>query len=413
MNYCRNCGNQMEPDAHYCPRCGMPDYGSLYGKTPKKSVFERLVKGLSRLSGGDGKVRFRLGDLFGEVFRKHPKEEADEILIGGTASTTPKTRELDTVRPRPWLYSRVLAMFGIAFLILGMGYLFFSGELVLPGVAFLGATAVPAALLIFFFEINLPKNISFFTVIKIFLIGGCASIAVSLFLYLFVPMGEEIGYLDAVLIGLVEEAGKLAVILFFLHWEKKADWRLNALLVGAAVGAGFAAFESAGYIVVYALEEGPWAMLEVTVLRAILAPGGHVAWAAITGYALMYAKGDAPLSFSVFSSKKFWGLFWIPILLHALWDMPIPFSTVFLWMPILLTVLSWVLLLALINAGIGQVIDRVRRAQSGEEEALPRMPYGIPWSAGGAWYRAPGTLYNTPPNGFFPLFGPQWQNRYR
>lgn len=377
---------------------------------PKRGVFSKLTGKISRLTGGDGKVYFRPGDFFGEVFHRHRREEADRIFICGTADTTPSPASLDTVRPRPWLYSRVLAVIAIAFLILYTGLLFFNSAFSLPGVVFLGAAAVPVSLLVFFFEINLPKNISFFTAIKIFLIGGCASLLVSLFLYLFVPLGEEIGYFEAIIIGIVEEVGKLVVVLFFLRWEKNVNCPMNALLIGAAVGAGFAAFESAGYILMAGQEGNYFAMLQVIILRAVLAPGGHVAWAAITGFALYYAKGEGCWSAAVFKSRRFWGLFPIPVLLHAVWDMPIPFGTVFLWIPILLTVLSWVVLLAQINTGIGQVVDSVRQARMGPAGYF--LPYGSPWVPEIVWYRTPGSLWSFPPDGFFPLGGPGWLPRW-
>lgn len=410
MKHCRNCGASMNEEDLFCSRCGMPCYEKFTGRegARKSGGFSRLLRGLSCLTGGDGTVRFRFGDLFAEVFQKHSKEEADRIFICGTAATTPPPASLETVRPRPWLYSRVFAVFAVAFLFLNAGLLVFGSAFSLPGVVFLGAAAVPISLFVFFFEINLPKNISFFTTVKIFLIGGCASLLLSLFLYVFVPLGEEIGYFQAILIGIVEEVGKLVVVYFFLRWEKAADCAMNALLIGAAVGAGFAAFESAGYILWAALEENYSSMLQVAFLRAVLAPGGHVAWAAITGYALMYAKGEDPWSTSVFKSRKFWGLFWIPVLLHAVWDMPIPFGSVLLWLPLLLTALSWVVLLAQINAGIGQVIDRVRRARGEEGETQKGLLSEIAWIPDPAWCRAPGSFWSVPPSGFFPLDGVGW-----
>ena len=55
------------------------------------------------------------------------------------------------------------------------------------------------------------------------------------------------------------------------------DYILDGLLIGAAVGAGFAAFETAGYILRFGLNSGLEAMLEIIKLRGFLVPGGHVA----------------------------------------------------------------------------------------------------------------------------------------
>lgn len=47
-------------------------------------------------------------------------------------------------------------------------------------------------------------------------------------------------------------------------------------------------------------------MLEVIKIRGILAPGGHVAWAAIEGAALMYVKGFEKLDKKHLMIKDFY-----------------------------------------------------------------------------------------------------------
>lgn len=89
------------------------------------------------------------------------------------------------------------------------------------------------------------KDCSVYNVIIIFLIGGCASLTATLFLFAFSPNGDS-DYIEAAIIGFVEEAGKAIIVYFFLKSVKHATI-LRALLIGACVGAGFAAFESAGY----------------------------------------------------------------------------------------------------------------------------------------------------------------------
>jgi len=61
---------------------------------------------------------------------------------------------------------------------------------------------------------------------------------------------------------------------------------LTGMLVGAAVGAGFAAIESAGYAVI----KSGWSY-DNMILRAFLRVGGHVSWAAVSGGALVWVKG--------------------------------------------------------------------------------------------------------------------------
>ena len=97
-------------------------------------------------------------------------------------------------------------------------------------------------------------------------------------------------------------------------------------------------------------------MLEVLKIRAILAPGGHVAWAAIEGAALMYVKGiHGRLTKEHINNKTFLLICLIPTLLHGIWDMPIniPYNL----LQIGLTIAAWVVVIYFINLGLKQVDD--------------------------------------------------------
>ncbi len=149
---------------------------------------------------------------------------------------------------------------------------------------------------------------------KFFLIGGCASLVVTLFLY-------NLGIVDtdlsstwgAMMVGIIEEVGKLVIVYLLVKQLPSCNYILSALHAGACVGAGFAAFESAGYAFVSLLNYGFDGMTDSIYLRGILAPGGHVAWAAITGAALVIAKGAGPLTSEIFSNGRFWKIFAIRV----------------------------------------------------------------------------------------------------
>ena len=222
----------------------------------------------------------------------------------------------------------------------------------------LAAFAVPVTVLMFFFEINLFRNIPFYKVIKYFVLGGALSLILAI-LYFSIPYFEANAttqtYMGALLIGLVEEAAKAVIVAVFLFKSKKSNYILDGLLIGAAVGAGFAAFETAGYILRFGLNSGLQAMLEIIKLRGFLAPGGHVAWAAIEGAALMYVKGFDKLDKKHINDKRFLLICLIPVVLHGVWDMPIeaPYYLVQLTM----TVLAWLVIVYFINLGLKQIDD--------------------------------------------------------
>ncbi|TDC01960.1 PrsW family intramembrane metalloprotease [Nonomuraea longispora] len=89
----------------------------------------------------------------------------------------------------------------------------------------------------------------------------------------------------------------------------------DGLVLGATVGFGFAAFESAGYAFNALFTSGGLSLVqlvETEVLRGILTPVGHGLWTAIAGGVLFAAGGrlTAPV----------WLTYLGVSLLHALWD---------------------------------------------------------------------------------------------
>ena len=392
MKFCQRCGAQLSADAAFCVACGnpvarnnpqqppqyrqpqyqQPQYQNPQYQQPQQkpsqSFFDWLTGKVNHFAGGEGAVRLPIQELFSETFRKHTQEEAEEIFACGTLKTTPRLDASSTVWPKPWLYGRILVAFAIAFLMLHVCCYSFDNLNAYPGVIMLGSFMVPVSVMVFFFELNTPRNISFYTLLKVFLVGGCASLLFTLFLFELFPVGE-LDYAGATMVGIIEELGKLGIVAYFLNKEKNAKYHINGLLIGAAVGAGFAAFESAGYAFRQLLAVGYDGMLDVIFLRAILAPGGHVVWAAMGGYAIMLVRkyaGPSPTGF--LSQSRFWQIFWMPIAMHAVWDMPIDFGTEYCLVQILLVVLSWVVIFVFINNSLSQLGRVLRR------ETVIQMP---------------------------------------
>ncbi len=213
---------------------------------------------------------------------------------------------------------------------------------------------MPLTTMMLFLELNAYRDVSVYKIIVTFLEGGCASLLATMILYMFITPGMD--FVGAIIIGVVEEIGKL-IIVYYTISRLRTCHILTGLLIGSAVGAGFAAFESAGYAFNFLLDDegGLYTMFDVIVLRGILAPGGHVAWAAITGAAIVMAKGNRRLNTDILTSGKFLKLFAIPVVLHSIWDMPIGIGEDILLIPTLLTVAVWAVLIALINVGLTEV----------------------------------------------------------
>jgi RsiW-degrading membrane proteinase PrsW (M82 family) len=136
-------------------------------------------------------------------------------------------------------------------------------------------------------------------------------------------------------VGLIEEAVKLAALWALTRRLPRYTVR-DGMVLGAAVGFGFAALESAGYAFTALFSPGGLSLLNVVeteALRGALAPVGHGLWTAILGGALFATaararRGRPHLAWSLL------GWYVLVSALHALWDAA---SGIAVWLTLLLT----------------------------------------------------------------------------
>lgn len=360
--YCYNCGSEVNTDQNFCNMCGTNLQKEIINKEINNDNFHNQVKGtflhatrkVNEMVGEEGTIDVNLKDVFSNVFQKHTKEEAEKLFISGTSTTTPKEADISTSWPKPWLFFRVFLTFALTFSFLYISAISFQNANAIPGMIIMGSFAVPFSLLIFFWEMNAPRNISFYEVSKMLFVGGAASLVATLFLYLFFPV-YDLNFTGAIIVGVLEEIGKLAIIVYFIK-KLNPKFILNGLLIGAAIGAGFAAFESAGYAYSFGMMQGEYTMVSIIFLRGWMAVGTHVVWSAIAGAALVYVKGDDFLQQAHLFHSDFLKLFAVSIILHAVWDMPLYALHHFYLLFIILSGIAWVFIFSLINAGLKQIV---------------------------------------------------------
>jgi RsiW-degrading membrane proteinase PrsW (M82 family) len=128
---------------------------------------------------------------------------------------------------------------------------------------------------------------------------------------------RTLGSLPTLGIGVIEESAKLAVPVAILAWRKPRP--LDGLVLGVAVGSGFAALETMGYAFVALVQSGGHlgSVNQLLFLRSLAAPGGHAAWTGLACAAL----------FAIRSSRRRWlgwarfiVVFACVVVLHATWD---------------------------------------------------------------------------------------------
>ncbi len=303
--------------------------------------------GLERIEG------FRIGEMMSAVFKRYGDETIEAYFSVGLKETTPPLSQVTTKWPKPWMFARTLALA----LFLYFGFLiavnYMNAPIAIPALIITGSFAVPLATVVFFFEMNAPQNVSLYQVLKLVLMGGVVSILFSLLLFNLTTFDDWLGPPSA---GLIEELGKLAAVIFLTRKlePQRYPYILNGLLFGAAVGAGFAAFESAGYAFMTMMEaQSSAAGNENIWLRGVLAPFGHVVWTAIAAGAVWSVKGANPVSFKMLLDRRVITLLGASMLLHFCWNLPMigPFLLKF-W---LLGLIAWILVFALIQKGLRQL----------------------------------------------------------
>tara|TARA_Y100001968_G_C19163404_1_gene621983 strand:- start:21 stop:740 length:720 start_codon:yes stop_codon:yes gene_type:complete len=216
------------------------------------------------------------------------------------------------------------------------------------GLMLVGNFAIPLSILTLFFELNIRKNIPIWTVARIGLIGGLVSFFFTVIFHIFTGLS---GNWSA---AITEEPAKLIALILLTRGGAKYPYILNGLLLGAAIGCSFSAFESVQYALDLRFEP-----IGIIFLRAALAPFTHIVWTALAGAALWRVQRGGEFRFGLIQKMEFLVPFGIVILLHMIWNtfayaLVADFS---FGGNILLGVIAWIMVLFFVNLGIQQIAD--------------------------------------------------------
>lgn len=346
-------------------------------------LHETQTNTIDEITGLNGLRGFSLWHFFADVFRRHDRDEILEVFCCGTHATTPPLHAVSSAWPTPWIFARML----LACLLLYFGFDWasttFQNANLVPGLMFVGNFAIPFCVMVFFFELNVRRDVPFFDVMRAMMYGGLIALIFALILVEFSP--DVLRWVA----GPIEEPAKLLAVIL-IAGSRRNGRILTGLLLGAGVGAGFAAFESSGYtftelvrlitsntaaeivttinpaqaqvIAANASTINPDAVMQV---RALITPFGHIVWTAITAGAywlvlrqrIMEGRRDynsTGIDWSILTDIRFLRIAIIPVLLHLVWNTG--------WLAgfgllrfLVLGVIAWAVALRLVQAGLQQI----------------------------------------------------------
>ncbi len=387
-------GEISDKAAYWIP--GMTEWKSISELLNLKTFVNPLNafnKTLPKLQG------FSLSRFFSLVFKRHTRDEILDIFCCGTSKTTPNLLSIDTSWPTPWIFARLFVICLLLYFGFSWGYREFENTKFIPGLIFTGTFGVPFCIFILFFELNIRRDVSLYDAIKGLIVGGLLSIILASVFFSHTEAFHRA--LGAPWAGPVEETGKLLIAILIASGLRNGRI-LTGLLVGASVGAGFAAFESAGYVyedysslsevIIILLQDilrggnpqeaedflqyyqAQWDPESTLRLRALLAPIAHVLWTAITAGAFWMVHDsrvkeglcqaeDNAYDWATLVDKRFLRIALIPVLLHmfnncSLLQTP---TIAFLISRGITGIFGWLIALRLVQKGLHQIREEQGR----------------------------------------------------
>ena len=229
-------------------------------------------------------------------------------------STTEIQLPVPVVRQNAWL--KVLTTAAVFYVLLLAALLLTKNSNLFPTLVMVGSFMVPVAYVSFLYERRHLSRLTMPTVSLAFLYGGLVGILAASLLEPFFISQLNLG---AILkIGFIEEFAKILGVLVIAH-HKRHDSEMDGLILGAAVGMGFAALESNGYaFTAFLASHGSVSTtVAVTLVRGLLSPLGHGTWTAILASVLFRESKNC--CFRV--NRQVIGAYLLVSILHAMWDL--------------------------------------------------------------------------------------------
>lgn len=225
------------------------------------------------------KIKNALKRFAYETFRPRSKEDYTELFTRGRGG--------DEKTPYPWFYARVFLFCLLLFTVVCVGFSASNNDFII--VAFAGGIFADLTFIVLLCEIYPKRDFPLLTAVFALFAGGLLSGA---FIYTFYGIANyRADFASQAWTAFVEETGKVLATIIILLILKKRD-PFSCLIIGAAVGGGFSAFENMWYMYVHGLywSSGLSDAMQTGLWRALGTPFSHAAWAAAFAWAISGSK---------------------------------------------------------------------------------------------------------------------------
>jgi RsiW-degrading membrane proteinase PrsW (M82 family) len=196
--------------------------------------------------------------------------------------------------------------------------------ILLPQLLMIGTFLVPVVYIAYLYEDGTLYDVPLSKIALIFFFGGVVGSMTATLLEARLITSDARGvfgqltFVNAGIVSVSEELAKVSILVpFLVQARQRYPTVMHGIVLGAATGMGFAAFESMGYAFSALVSSNDLAtMHDVIRLRALLAPLGHGTWTAIIAAALWreHVRGYLPFNTNVLIAFVF------AVVLHLLWD---------------------------------------------------------------------------------------------
>ena len=242
-----------------------------------------------------------------------------ELEIQPKDSTMKTQSPVPMVRLNAWL--KVLSTAAVFYIVLLAILLLTVNPVMFPTVVMVGNFMVPVAFVVFLYERRYLSRLTSQTVSLAFLYGGLVGvIAASILWALFI---KNLDLVSTLKIGFIEELAKiLGVMVIVRHKRHDSEMdglmEMDGLILGAAVGMGFAALESTGYAFAAFLESDGSisSAVEITLFRGLVSPMMHGTWTAILASVLFRESRDGRFHINL----RVIGAYLFVSILHSMWN---------------------------------------------------------------------------------------------